>query len=82
VRSRLLVYPVRTCACACVCPTRQADEWLVPEVSGARPSARNAAVLAPLRPADGQARWLLHGGWRPFVQSYNDSFLVTLEGGK
>ncbi|KAG2502040.1 hypothetical protein HYH03_000534 [Edaphochlamys debaryana] len=61
----------------------QAKRWLEAKVEGPRPRARNAHVMVPLRPAAGSAadRFLLHGGWRPFVESYNDSFIVTVEAG-
>ncbi|KXZ45616.1 hypothetical protein GPECTOR_52g19 [Gonium pectorale] len=57
----------------------QANRWLEPLVCGPRPAARNAAVMEPLpRGPDGADRFLLHGGWRPFVQTYNDSYIVTV----
>lgn len=53
---------------------------------GALPAARNAAVMVPLAPPQGSAvggsgggaQLLLAGGWRAFVETYNDSFLVQL----
>lgn len=69
------------------------SSWLVPEVaaeqgsssgggvaSGGMPSARNAAVMVPMRAgaAGGQPQLLLAGGWRAFVETYNDTYLVTL----
>jgi hypothetical protein len=42
------------------------------------PAARNAAVLAPLPSADPtrRRRFLYHGGWRPFVETYDDSWIL------
>jgi N-acetylneuraminic acid mutarotase len=68
------------------------SSWVVPEVSGQcssgdaaagasgeLPSARNAAVMVPLHAgAGGQAQLLLAGGWRAFVETYNDTYLVTV----
>lgn len=44
------------------------------------PAARNAAVMVPL-PSRGYGRpqLLLSGGWRAFVETYNDSYLVEVE---
>ncbi|KAF8065913.1 protein phosphatase 2C 68 [Scenedesmus sp. PABB004] len=57
----------------------EADAWATPAVAGAPPAARNAAVMLPLPHGDGGAgggaRLLLQGGWRAFVESYNDTFL-------
>ena len=39
------------------------------------PGPRNAATLTPL----GDGRLLLHGGWRPFVSTYGDSHVLTVE---
>jgi N-acetylneuraminic acid mutarotase len=68
------------------------SSWVVPEVSlqcssddaaagasGGLPSARNAAVMVPLHAgAEKQAQLLLAGGWRAFVETYNDTYLVTV----
>ncbi|KAF6248736.1 galactose oxidase [Scenedesmus sp. NREL 46B-D3] len=72
------------------------SSWLVPELAGAcsssdagsgasggMPSARNAAVMVPLRAgaagtAGGSPQLLLAGGWRAFVETYNDTYLATL----
>ena len=40
------------------------------------PAPRNAATLTPL--GDGRGL-LLHGGWRPFVSTYGDSHVLTVE---
>jgi N-acetylneuraminic acid mutarotase len=68
------------------------SSWVVPEVTGqcsdaaaagggGLPSARNAAVMVPLHAgaADGQPQLLLAGGWRAFVETYNDTYLVTVK---
>ena len=39
------------------------------------PGPRNAATLTPL--PDGKL--LLHGGWRPFVSTYGDSHVLSVE---
>lgn len=59
------------------------NTWLIPDVqplqsaaghgATALPSGRNAAVMVPLGD-----QLLLHGGWRAFVESYNDTYLVTV----
>eukprot|EP00198_Chlamydomonas_reinhardtii_P005763 XP_001695099.1 predicted protein [Chlamydomonas reinhardtii] len=61
------------------------NAWLEVEVEGPAPSPRNASIMVPLQPqplaavGDSSAanRFLLHGGWRPFVETYNDSYIVT-----
>jgi hypothetical protein len=49
---------------------------------GTPPAARNAAILAPLPPGgegqQQQQRFLYHGGWRPFVETYNDTWIVSV----
>lgn len=51
--------------------------------SGSPPAARNAAVLAPLPGENGgggqpqQLRFLYHGGWRPFVETYDDTWILS-----
>eukprot|EP00878_Enallax_costatus_P003843 GHUV01004059.1.p1 GENE.GHUV01004059.1~~GHUV01004059.1.p1 ORF type:complete len:362 (+),score=97.55 GHUV01004059.1:149-1234(+) len=61
------------------------NTWVVPNVhpivladgsttSATLPAGRNAAVMVPL----GQ-QLLLHAGWRAFVETYNDSYLVTVD---
>lgn len=55
-------------------------------MEGPAPSPRNASIMVPLQPqplaavGDSSAanRFLLHGGWRPFVETYNDSYIVTV----
>ncbi|GLC36198.1 hypothetical protein PLESTB_001369300 [Pleodorina starrii] len=62
----------------------QTNRWIEPEVEGPRPSPRNAAILAPLRRnghgggGGGGDRFVLHGGWRPFVETYDDTYIVTV----
>lgn len=48
-------------------------EWQWPEVNDAKPAARNAATAALL--PDG--RILLHGGWYPFKETYNDTWILS-----
>ena len=38
------------------------------------PPARNAATLTPM----GSGELLLHGGWRPFVQTFGDSHILKV----
>lgn len=65
----------------------EANSWVVPEVAAADgssnaelPAARNAAVMVPLseQGSGGGPQLLLAGGWRAFVQTFNDTFLVQL----
>lgn len=45
------------------------------------PSGRNAAVMVPLGVGEGaavQPQLLLQGGWKAFVETYNDTYLVAL----
>ncbi|GIL56650.1 hypothetical protein Vafri_11982 [Volvox africanus] len=65
----------------------QSNRWLEVEVEGLRPSPRNAAVMAPLRTegsdgggggGGGGGRFVLHGGWRPFSETYDDTYIVTV----
>jgi hypothetical protein len=44
-------------------------------LSAPRPGPRNAATLTPL----GGGEFLLHGGWRPFVSTYGDSYLLKVD---
>jgi hypothetical protein len=55
----------------------EANSWVVPELAAGAdvPAPRNAAVMVPL--AGGQL--LLPGGWRAFVETYNDSYLIGLK---
>jgi hypothetical protein len=64
----------------------EANSWVVPEVAAAAsgqpalPAARNAAVMVPLPDKGaGQPQLLLAGGWRAFVETYNDTYLVKLQ---
>ena len=51
--------------------------WRYPKLApGAGPSLRNAATLT----AVGDAHLVLHGGWNPFVKSYNDTFVMDVSG--
>lgn len=49
-----------------------AGEWRWPEMAGAKPPARNAATMDLT--SGGQL--LLHGGWVPFVSTFNDTWLL------
>ncbi|PNH07325.1 Acyl-CoA-binding domain-containing protein 5 [Tetrabaena socialis] len=58
----------------------QANRWVEAAVEGPLPSPRNAAILAPLRSTvDGGSRFVLHGGWWPFVETYNDTYILTVK---
>jgi hypothetical protein len=52
---------------------------------GKLPSPRNAAIGVPLSdcsgPADagGALELLIHGGWRAFVETYNDTFILSMD---
>ncbi|GLI65268.1 hypothetical protein VaNZ11_008758 [Volvox africanus] len=66
----------------------QSNRWLEVEIEGPRPSPRNAAVMVPLRTegssgdggggSSGGDRFVLHGGWRPFTETYDDTYIVTV----
>lgn len=65
----------------------EANSWVVPEVGAPHgssnaelPAGRNAAVMVPL-PDEGAGgpQLLLAGGWRAFVETYNDTYLVKLQ---
>ena len=47
---------------------------LADDAAPAAPGARNAASLSPI----GGNKFLLHGGWRPFVNTYGDSHVLEL----
>lgn len=58
------------------------------ELHGVPPRPRNAAALAgPLLTAGstsgpagtGASEFVLYGGWKPFVETYSDTFLMRLE---
>lgn len=45
----------------------------------AMPRPRNAATLTQIAPTpDGVPRLLLHGGWEPFVETFDDTFIFEL----
>ena len=48
---------------------------LLPEDATDAPGPRNAATLTPL----GDGDYLLHGGWRPFVSTYSDSYVLHID---
>lgn len=50
----------------------------VTPAGGDLPSPRNAAVGVPLPAAAGGLRLLIHGGWRAFVESYADTFELSV----
>lgn len=62
-----------------------ADAWekVTPE-GGKLPSPRNAAIGVPLSDCSGPAgaggalELLIHGGWRAFVETYNDTFILSM----
>ncbi len=76
----------------CTPPWPQANAWVVPEVEGPRPRARNASVMVPLRRAGTHgagsssssssgidtSTFVFHAGWNPFKETYNDTYLVTV----
>lgn len=77
----------------CTPPWPQANAWVVPEVKGPRPRARNASVMVPLRQAGAHGAgssssssgsytdtntFVFHAGWNPFKETYNDTYLVTV----
>ena len=45
------------------------------------PGPRNAATLTPIDSGDdtSSTRLLLHGGWHPFVNTFGDSFVLTVD---
>ena len=65
-----------------------ANKWLTVVASspGKRPAARNAATLTELagrqdRAGNRAGMMVLHGGWRAFVETYNDTYLLQLHEG-
>lgn len=59
----------------------EANAWRQVKPEGGKlPSPRNAAVGVPLSPPSEGHRLdlLVHGGWRAFVETYNDSFILSL----
>ncbi len=54
--------------------------WVAPVVEGSAPRPRNAATLVPLPPAGAErGRFLYHGGWKAFKETYNDTYIVVVE---
>lgn len=52
--------------------------WRKPELAeGQLPSARNASSMVPA--TAGSSTLVLHGGWKAFVESYDDTFLLELK---
>ncbi len=52
--------------------------WRKSEVAaGQLPSARNAASMVPA--AAGSSTLVLYGGWKAFVETYNDTFLLEMQ---
>lgn len=65
----------------------EGSSWVVPEVAAPHgssnaelPAGRNAAVMVPLADEGAEGpQLLLAGGWRAFVETYNDTYLVKLQ---
>ncbi len=53
----------------------QALKWQQLQIEGDQPEPRNAAVLAAL----GGRRLVYHGGWKPFRETYNDTYVMELQ---
>ena len=53
----------------------QHNRWEQPAVSGSKPRARNAAVASMVSDKE----MLLHGGWNPFKETYDDSFVLKVQ---
>lgn len=53
-------------------------ELLLDESSDIHPPPRNAASLAFVEAADDHKSFLLTGGWHPFVQTWDDCFLLDV----
>ncbi|KAF5839410.1 hypothetical protein DUNSADRAFT_812 [Dunaliella salina] len=49
----------------------------VAHASGPPVPARNAHTLVPI--AKDENKWLLHGGWVPFISTFNDTYMVELK---
>eukprot|EP00877_Chromochloris_zofingiensis_P008526 jgi/Chrzof1/3927/Cz13g13200.t1 len=61
------------------CYDTKSNWWVVPSVQGELPKGRNASTMVPLRPqAKGRPELLLYGGWKAFVETYNDTFIVSM----
>lgn len=58
-----------------------ANSWVAGELadSAELPAARNAAVMVALPDKGSGPQLLLAGGWRAFVETYNDTFLVKVQ---
>jgi len=58
-----------------------ANEWRWPEEgSGSKPAVRNAGTMNLVGGGPESAgQLLLHGGWKPFVVTWNDSWLLPLD---
>jgi len=54
----------------------QGGAFLEVQAAGPLPCPRNAGVMVPLGPDE----VLLHGGWRAFVETYNDTHIMRLGG--
>lgn len=51
-------------------------QWQYPKVAqGACPAPRNAATMTAVG-----GKLVLHGGWHPFVKTYNDTFVMDVSG--
>ena len=49
-------------------------KWLYPKLAGgAGPMPRNAATLTAVGD-----KLVMYGGWNPFVQSYNDTYVMNV----
>eukprot|EP00983_Pelagomonas_calceolata_P046981 1140417-Pelagomonas_calceolata.AAC.4 len=61
-----------------ICYDTVDNKW-VPVAQGSGPPlpARNAHTLVPI--AKHENKWLLHGGWVPFVSTFNDTYVVELK---
>lgn len=62
------------------CYDTLADSWELPQVdsqaTSSKPCPRNASALVPCHDTN---TLLLFGGWKAFVESYHDSYLVTVK---
>lgn len=56
----------------------QECRWVTPGVSGQLPSPRNAAAGVAVPVGGSTQGVLMYGGWKAFVESYNDTFLLSL----
>lgn len=54
-------------------------ELLAGEDGPLAPTGRNAHSLTVIGGATKGARLLLHGGWQPFVRTFDDSHVLTVE---